>query len=74
MFRASIYKPYGVAVATNGCPRAVQNIKVNEKSVDFDVVGIEVWVGVVGSGGWFCRRVAIRYIYCFCMVMNRGCC
>ena len=29
-----------------------------------DVVGIGVRVGAVGSGGWFCRRFAIRSI-CF---------
>ena len=42
-------------------------------SVAVDVVGIGVGVGAVGAGGWFCRRVVIRYICCFCIVMNCCC-
>ena len=41
-------------------------------SVAVDVVGIGVGAGDVGTGGWFCRRVVIRSIYCFYMVIN--CC
>ena len=38
--------------------------------VAVDVVGIRVGAGAVGAGGWFCRRVVIRSICCFYMVMN----
>ena len=39
-------------------------------SVAVDVVGIRLGVGAVGAGCWFCKRVVISSISCFCMVMN----
>ena len=42
--------------------------------VAVDVVGIGVGTGAVGAGGWFCKRVVIRSVYCFFIVMNCCCC
>ena len=38
--------------------------------VAVDVVGIGERTGAAGAGYWFWRRVVIRSIFCFYMVMN----
>ena len=43
-------------------------------SLAADVVGVREGTGAAGTGGWCWRRVVIRSIYCFCMVMNFFCC
>ena len=75
--RAPIFLILGVNVGTvrvgDGLSLPITLIQ-DLSSVAIDVVGIGVGVGAVGAGGWFCRRVVIRSIVCFCMVMNCCCC
>ena len=66
--RAPIFLLLGMHVGTvrvgDGLYLPIASIR-DCSSVAVDVVGIGVGVSYVGAGGWFFRRVVIRYICCF---------